>query len=102
MNKKTWLDWAELFDSWRIVPRTFFASYFIFWCWITVTLLLWYTNLPSPERTLEASGFGSAIFLTATAFLKQIYTTYSENGRNWNDAKPTQTIVQKETSVTTQ
>lgn len=84
MNKVIHLQWAETIDNYRIIPRLFFASYFVFWCWITVTLIMWYIHMPAAERSIEASGFGSVIFATATGFLKTIYDTYSKTSRDWN------------------
>lgn len=100
MNKAHQLAVAELIDSYRVFPRAFFAAYFVFWCWITVTLLEWYVTLPAPQRTLEASGFGSAIFLTATAFLKQIYATYAETSRDWSQQAATSTTTVASTTTT--
>jgi len=99
-TKQKALHVAEVIDSWRVVPRLFFASYFGFWCWITMTLILWYIHLPSAERTLEASGFGGAIFTAATGFLKTIYDTYSKTSRDWN-AQPMQTVTTVAASTTT-
>jgi hypothetical protein len=77
------ITWAQAIDKLRIVPRIFFAAYFSVWLWITTKLLLWYLHLPAAERTYEASGFGSVIFLTATKFLHDIFDTYSKNANDW-------------------
>ena len=101
MNKALHLQWAEAIDNYRIVPRLFFTSYFVFWCWITVTLIEWYIHMPAAERSIEASGFGSVIFATATGFLKTIYDTYARTSRDWNEAPPTVTTSSSTTTIAT-
>lgn len=86
MNKHRWLAWAEVFDSWRVIPRVFFAACFTWVVWLTHTLVVWYTHLPKDERGFEASGFGAVVLSAAFAFLKLVFDTYSRHGRDWNDA----------------
>ena len=75
---------AEVFDSWRVVPRLFLATSFWWAVYLTDKLVAWYIGLPHAERGPEASGFAAAVQLGVLAFLKLVYTTYSENGRDWN------------------
>lgn len=86
MNKRSILDAAEMFDSWRIIPRLFMTACFIWVVWTTHTLLSWYVSLTSAERGLEASGFGAVVFTALIGFLKLVFDTYSRNGRDWNAA----------------
>jgi hypothetical protein len=100
MNKAAWLRWAEVIDSFRIIPRAFFIASFVWTISVTHTLLEWYIQLPKDERGVETSGFASAVFLTVTGFLKLVYDTYSKSSRDWNSQPMTsQTVVA--TSTTT-
>lgn len=87
MNKAAWLHWAEIFDSWRVIPRLFFLACFVWVVSTTSTLLEWYVHLPKDERGLEASGFGAVVFTALVGFLKLVFDTYSKNGRDWT-SKP--------------
>lgn len=84
MNKLDWLHSAELFDSWRIVPRLFLLACFIWAVTITGDLLRWYMELPAAQRGYEASGFASVVFLAVMGFLKMVYQTYADSSRDWN------------------
>lgn len=86
MNKHRWLAWAEVFDSWRVVPRLFLAATLWWAIDITYRLVSWYTKLPSAERGFEASGFAAVALASVLAFLKLVFTEYSKNGRDWNEA----------------
>ena len=96
MNKQRWLDLAELIDSYRVIPRIFLAA--CFWWTVVVTreLLFWYIRLPHEQRSIEASGFASVVFLTVFGFLKLVFSEYSANGRDWSiQTQPTVGPVQR-------
>lgn len=87
VNKAAWLHWAEVFDSWRVIPRVFFTACFIWVVYTTDILLRWYISLPKEDRGIEASGFGAVVFTALVGFLKLVFDTYSKNGRDWT-SKP--------------
>jgi hypothetical protein len=97
-SKQKHLALAELIDSYRIFPRLFLLSCFIWTVAVGQQLLNWYTALPSPERGIEATGFASVVFLGILGFLKLVYSTYSAAGRNWPDQGAT---TQSTATVTT-
>ncbi len=102
MNKQAWIDAGEVFDTWRVIPRIFLGVCLIWTMHVGYILVYWYIRLPDASRGIEATGFGSAVFLTILGFLKLVYSTYSENGRNWelyHAGKPPSTTT--ETSKTT-
>lgn len=102
MNKIQLLHWAEAIDSFRIFPRAFLIGCFIWTVWVTNWLLVWYTHLPKEDRGIEASGFASIVFVAVLGFLKLVYSTYSDAGRNWNAAPAmTSTTVAAQTTTTT-
>lgn len=101
MNKQAWLHWAEIIDSLRVIPRLFLGICLGWTIWVSYECLIWYFHLPHEERGLEASGFGSVVFLTVFGFLRLVYTTYSENGRDWNSAPPSTVTTVAATTTTT-
>src|SRR4051812_46654402 len=93
------LHWAETIDSYRIFPRLFLIGCFFWTIQITHWLLKWYTTLPREERSIEASGFASVVFVAVLGFLKLVYQTYSDAGRSWGSPPATtQTVVATTTS----
>lgn len=85
MDKQKWIDGAEIFDSWRVVPRLF-----LFGFWITTFTFIfyfsyWYFHLPANERGYEESGAMTAIIIALLKFGKDVYDTYTQNGRDWNN-----------------
>ncbi len=94
------LHWAEAIDSYRVFPRLFLCGCFLWTVEVTHWLLRWYTTLPKEERSIEASGFASVVFVAVLGFLKLVYSTYSDAGRNWGGAPATtQTVVATTTST---
>lgn len=84
MDKQAWLHWAEIIDSWRVIPRLFLLACFL---WVVNTayiLLIWYIHLPAIERSVEASGFAFGVFSAELAFLKMVYESYTRGSRDWN------------------
>lgn len=83
-----WLKAAELFDSFRVIPRLLLFGYCgVAYHWINYTLN-WYTHLPLAEQTLQNAGLLTAVSTVLTGFGVPIFSIYSSNGRDWN-AKPT-------------
>ena len=97
-NKRAWLDYAELFDTWRLVPRAILFGYCYWVAHVTDGTMYWYQHLPANERTIEASGLAGAIITAVTGLLPWIYRIYSDNSNNWNGSQQTTTTA----SVTTQ
>lgn len=101
MTHEKWLNYAERIDSLRIFPRLFLIACFWWAVKITWYLIVWYTHLAVAERGVEASGFGAVVLLGIMAFLKLVYTTYSDNARDWSQRAPssTTTTVQQTTQT---
>jgi hypothetical protein len=97
VNKTRWLDFAQVFDQLRIVPRVTLFGYAAWVIHIIDKTLGWYMNLPTAERTLEASGLATAIISVITGLFPWIYRIYSDNATDWSVQIPsskTQTVVQ--------
>jgi 1,4-dihydroxy-2-naphthoate octaprenyltransferase len=101
MNKTLHLQWAEAIDAYRIIPRIFLAACFAWTIWVSYICLIWYIHLPHAERGLEATGFGSVVFLTVFGFLKLVYTQYATTGRDWNAQPPSVTTSSSTTTIAT-
>lgn len=102
MTKQLWLQWAEIFDSWRVIPRLFFGCYWIATFVFIFQFAYWYCHLPANERGYEESGSMVAIIGLLTKFGQVIFDTYSKNGRDWNSqpASMTATTLVKSTTTT--
>lgn len=75
---------AECVDAWRVAPRTLLGLYWYLVYDVTDRLLTWYMELPSAERSMEASGMAFGIF-TALLGLGTIFmNAYIKTGRKWN------------------
>jgi hypothetical protein len=82
-SKQLWLDWAEIFDAWRVVPRTvlFGMGYLT---WHTVTRCLdWFTHLPATERSYEEAGAAVLIIGSVSTVFKYALDSYINSGRQW-------------------
>lgn len=101
LARQKWVHIAEVIDSLRIVPRVFLAACFIWAVGVTHELLHWYMALPKEERSIEASGFASIVFLTVTGFLKLVYDRYAASSRDWNAQPAFTTTVASTTTVGT-
>jgi hypothetical protein len=88
LNHDRWIDWAEVFDSWRVVPRIFLFLTFSWVVYVTEKLIGWYVHLPHIERGPEASGFAAVVQVGLLGFLKMVFSDYADKGRDWNQ-RPT-------------
>lgn len=97
-NKQHWVEVAETVDRLRIFPRLFLLSCFAWAVYLAEILLRWYMALAPASRGLEASGFGSIVFVAVMTFLKMVYQTYSDAGPVWGPQPSSTTMAQ--TTVT--
>ncbi len=93
MRKEVWLDAAQVFDTWRVVPRGVLLGYCYWVEHITNRILTWYEHLPGAERTLEASGLAGAIITAVTGLAVWVFKVYSENGNDWTQGQTVTTTV---------
>ena len=102
MNKEKWLTYAELFDSWRVVPRILLFGYSAWLVIATDRLLSWYMGLPIAAQTAQASAFCGGSITALTGIGGYVYRIYSENGRDWSNMQPTKvsTVTASSTEVT--
>lgn len=86
MNKQRWLDAAECFDSWRIVPRIIVFSYMAFLGWLTHDLVTHYFAIVAAERTTQVTAFVSVVLPGAYGVFPWIYRIYADGARDWDAA----------------
>jgi hypothetical protein len=84
VNKEPWLHAAEIFDTWRTVPRIVLFLYVWYVASVTFFLLHWYAKLPALERTTEVSAVVGLVITAVTGFGPLIFNFYMQNGRDWS------------------
>jgi len=77
------LDFAQVFDHLRVVPRFVLFGYGVWVAHVTNSTLTWYMQLPSAERTLEASGLAGAIITAVTGLFPWVYKIYANTATDW-------------------
>jgi hypothetical protein len=82
-----WLKWAEVFDSWRVIPRLLLAFYCTWSVYLIDKIVNWYIHLSIPAQTVQNAALITAVSGVLTGFGVPIFNIYSQNGRDWN-AKP--------------
>ena len=92
-----WLRGAEIFDSWRVVPRIVLFAYGSWLAYVTDRLLGWYMSLPPSAQTTQASSFCLGAITAITAIAGFVFKVYSENSRSWDVPSSRQTVVATET-----
>ena len=101
-NKQLFLDAAEVFDSWRVVPRLILFGY----CWwvshVTDSSLTWYQHIPANERGVESAGLVGAIITAVTGMAVWVFKIYTSGGRDWDSQGTTSSTVVASTVETKQ
>jgi hypothetical protein len=90
-RKQAFIDAAQVFDVWRVVPRFVLFGYCYWVAYVTDSTLSWYKHLPPAERTLEASGLAGAIITAVTGLLPWVYRIYSDNATAWDNGQTART-----------
>ena len=81
------LKWAELFDSWRVIPRIVLFLYGWFVYKVTFYILVWYIHEPATARGTEESAVVVGVFTAVTGLASWVFKVYSDSGRDWNQMK---------------
>jgi hypothetical protein len=97
VNKTKFLDAAEIFDSWRVIPRFVLFAYGTWLAYITDRLLNWYMALPAPSQSVQASGFCLGAIGAITTIAGWVYKIYANTGREWDNQASVRT-----SSITTE
>jgi hypothetical protein len=86
--KQVWLDWAEIFDAWRIVPRSIIYTYGAWTLWTCNRILTWYFALPVAQQTTQNAMLIGSLFTAATTLLNMAINFYQKSGRVWAGQPP--------------
>lgn len=84
MDKQTHLDWAELIDSYRVIPRIFLGAWSAFTMDIGYQTLHWFFAQPANSRGFEEASVVVGVFTAALGMVKLVFDKYSSTGRDWN------------------
>jgi hypothetical protein len=84
VNKQARLDAAEIFDSWRVVPRIFLFGYSAMVVWLTIFITHEFFAIAPLERTTQVTAFAATVLTAAYGALPWVYKIYADNGRDWN------------------
>lgn len=93
MSRQRWLDAAEVFDSWRVVPRLIVLIYLGLLCWLTVYLALMFFRLPAAERTTQLTAFASVLLTASYGAFTWVVKIYTAGGRDWDAANRPPVVV---------
>lgn len=100
MNKQAWLDAAEVFDAWRVVPRLILFGYCAWLVYIVDTILAWYMGLQEHARGIEASGMATFVITAVTGIGATVYKIYAGGGRAWDQVPMLTSSTVSQTTVT--
>lgn len=99
MNKQRWLDAAEVFDSWRVIPRVMLFLYAFYVSKVTLTVIMRYFEADATSQQSAAmAALVGVIFTAITGFSPWIFKIYSDNGRDWDQRQQTTTTIQSTTT----
>jgi hypothetical protein len=99
VSKAHWLDAAEVFDAWRIVPRLVLFGYCAWLVYVVDFILVWYTHLPASSRGIEASGMASVVITAVTGMGAFVFKVYVSGGRAWDSPQMTVTSTKTVTAA---
>ena len=86
-KKKSWLNVAEVFDAWRIIPRAVLVSVLAFAGFYIYDISMWYMGLPAIERTAGVSGFAGVTIPALFGLAGKMIDWYLKTGRSWTFKK---------------
>jgi prolipoprotein diacylglyceryltransferase len=84
VSKDPWLQAAEWFDTWRVIPRLVLFLYAAFVYKVTFFILTWYIHQPAVDRGTEESAVVIGIFTAVTGLASYVFKVYSDGGRDWD------------------
>jgi hypothetical protein len=102
LKKANWLHAAEIFDSWRVMPRLLILSMLVWTIDVVDNVLTWYMQLRPEAQTIQASGLAASIVATVTGLWTVVFKIYSATGRDWTVQPEVTTSVTAVSSSTAQ
>jgi hypothetical protein len=89
--KQLWLDWAEIFDSWRIVPRAIMFMIAHMVVSLDWTIVYWFIHLPNDHRAASDATAACALVGVFSTLFGVALKFYMDNGRQWGTPPATTT-----------
>jgi len=86
-NKEKWLNVAEVFDAYRIIPRAILIAVLCFAGFYIYDISIWYMGLPAVERTGEVSAFAGVTIPALFGLAGKMIDWYLKTGRSWTIKK---------------
>lgn len=87
-TKKSHLRRAEVFDAWRVFPRTFLTVAFAGYCWLMLESWHWYKTIDFVAidwaNLTALTAFPLGLLTGLGAMLRSMYIHYQESGRDWS------------------
>jgi hypothetical protein len=88
VSKQKWLDAAQIFDTWRIVPRIVLFAYGWWAAQLTDWIVRWYEKLPSGERTGQVTAFVTIVLPGVFGLAVWVYKLYGDGATDWSARGP--------------
>lgn len=82
-SKQLWLDCAEVFDAWRIVPRAIMAAITHLVLTLDATVIYWFIHLPNDHRSASDAGAATGMVTVLSTLFGVALKFYIDNGRKW-------------------
>lgn len=89
-NKQLWLDWAEITDAWRIVPRVIIFVLLGWNIYLIDRIWTWYAHLAVADRTTADAALIGTMVATVTGLFTLSVKFYQSSGRQWTGQPPIQ------------
>lgn len=83
LRKAWWLDLAEVFDAWRVVPRSVLGALLALTVKIDAGMFFWFCQLPNDHRSAADAIATTSIITVMTTLLTVSFTFYTKSGRVW-------------------
>ena len=87
MDKIKWLNVAEVFDAYRVIPRVILIAVLAFAGFYIYDISIWYMGLPAVERTAEVSAFAGVTIPALFGLAGKMIDWYLKTGRSWTITK---------------
>lgn len=90
-SKQVWLDWAEITDAWRVVPRAILFALLGWNIHLIDAIWSWYAHLATAERTTADAVLIGSIVTAVTSLFTLSVKWYQNSGRQWAGQPPINT-----------